>query len=189
LISDSSRSVEICSFVVVVASVSSVLCDPIATVLICFCSNSAVCGGFGLFGSKGPFMSVVLSQGALVRQSVRVGGSIYSPVLTSTNTYASLFLLFNFTPIRGSLSSVDVSVFAFFFLLGLVLNPPEIGIKCFIFNDYFLCGKLVKLMSPQFLCIIFYFSLIYLGYGRGFPMLSFCLRKKKSSTYFHAHVR
>jgi hypothetical protein len=28
-----------------------------------------------------------------------------------------------------------------------------------------------------------------LGYGRGFPMLSFCLRKKKSSTYFHAHVR
>jgi hypothetical protein len=134
-------------------------------------------------------MSVVLSQGALVRQSVRVGGSIYSPVLTSTNTYASLFLLFDFTPIRGSLSSVDVSVFAFFFLLGLVLNPPEIGIKCFIFNDYFLCGKLVKLMSPQFLCIIFYFSLIYLGYGRGFPMLSFCLRKKKSSTYFHAHVR
>ncbi|MCH88263.1 hypothetical protein A2U01_0009147 [Trifolium medium] len=58
LISDSSRSVEICSFVVVgAASVSSSFQDLVAAVLFCFCSDSKDCGGLGWFGLKAPFYS------------------------------------------------------------------------------------------------------------------------------------
>ncbi|PNX65536.1 hypothetical protein L195_g054586 [Trifolium pratense] len=54
LIFDSSRSVEICSFLVVgAASVSSSLQDHVTVVMFCFRFNPAVCGDLGLFGSKG----------------------------------------------------------------------------------------------------------------------------------------
>ncbi|MCI27298.1 hypothetical protein A2U01_0048496, partial [Trifolium medium] len=58
LISDSSRSVEICNFLVVgVALVSSFLQDPITRSIL---SDPTYCGGLGLFGSKGPFMPAVI---------------------------------------------------------------------------------------------------------------------------------
>jgi uncharacterized protein YqgC (DUF456 family) len=50
-VSDASRSVEICSFLIVgVVSVLSFLYDSIAAVLFCFRF-----GGLGLFGAKGTF--------------------------------------------------------------------------------------------------------------------------------------
>jgi hypothetical protein len=104
LISDSSRSVEICSFLGLVLIhccrfwlLLVSLQDPFATVRW---SDIGSLWGLGLFGSKGPFIPAVLCHRGLWYVNLSVLTVVSFAVLTLVKARTSLFFLFGFGSVR-----------------------------------------------------------------------------------------
>jgi hypothetical protein len=98
------------------------LFDPIAAVMSCFRSDPAVCGSVGLFGSKGPFMLVVLYHRGCGTWICPCWRSIHLPFYTSTNAYTSFFCYLVLCSYAGSLDSVRCVRVCFAFLLVRVIS-------------------------------------------------------------------
>jgi hypothetical protein len=65
----------------------SVVQNPIATVMFCFCLDPVVGSGLSLFGAKGPFMIVVICHRGLGYLNFSVLTVVYLLFHTLTNTH------------------------------------------------------------------------------------------------------
>jgi hypothetical protein len=93
--------------------------------------------------------------------------SVHLSFHSSKNAYTLLFFCYLILrPYAGSLDSVRCVVvcFGFLHLLGLVLKPPVVGIKCFIFSCYVLFAWFTwsGWCPPVFFVLSFILCLIYL---------------------------
>jgi hypothetical protein len=148
--------------------------------LFLFKTLCCACCNLGLFGSKGPFMHVVLCHRRLwyVNSFVLAVGSFLVSYLGKYSIIIFFAIWFRVrTRVRWIVSDEFVFVLVFFHLLRLA---PKTTCSWF-YLLHFCVVHWVRLMSPSFLCNLFYFMFNLFGIGQRVPSTLIFLKKTKFS--------